>query len=213
MTTIAGEVMTPNPAWVGETDDLQQVASRMWDLHVSSRPVCDVNGKLRGLITYRDINLRSLTDGGDPATATASGLTRGACATIGVADPFDSTWWRGSGHEAGLLPVLDGQHLVGVISRPRVTASVTAPPRTRPAALSDALQTRPTPTLRTWSPSPAGPNGSVPGSVPGSGRRRRSSDEDHTCGPGGRLSTPVTSSAPQSSGFPANWRSLDEYHR
>ena len=70
MTTIAGEVMTPNPAWVSETDDLQYVASRMWDLHVSSLPVCDVNGDLRGLITYRDINLRSLTDSGDPATAT-----------------------------------------------------------------------------------------------------------------------------------------------
>ncbi len=109
MTTIAGEVMTPNPAWVGETDDLQYVASRMWDLHVSSLPVCDVNGDLRGLITYRDINLRSLTDSGDPATATAASLTRRACATIGVDDPCDSTWWRGSGHEAGLLPVLDGQ--------------------------------------------------------------------------------------------------------
>src|SRR5664279_4074490 len=109
MTTIAGEVMTPNPAWVSETDDLQYVASRMWDLHVLSLPVCDVNGELRGLITYRDINLRSLTDGGDPATATASSLYPGWCATIGVDDPFDSTWWLGSGHEAGLLPVLDGQ--------------------------------------------------------------------------------------------------------
>ncbi len=139
MTTVARQVMTPNPAWVGEKDTLQQVAARMWDLQVTYLPVCDENGNLRGLITYHDINLRSLTDGGDPSTAVAASLTKDPWATIGVDDPFETSWSQGSGRQAGPLPVLDGQRLVGLIDHPDLTASLTAPAQALPVSSRPVL--------------------------------------------------------------------------
>ena len=146
MTTNARQVMAADPTWVGESETLQRVATRMWDLRVSSLPVCDEQGDLRGVISYRDIHRRVLADGGDLSTATAASLTRDPWATIGVDDPFDTTWSQDSARHAGLLPVLDGQHLVGVIPHPAVAAWVTPPPQpTVPSGVTPSVLRRPPP--------------------------------------------------------------------
>jgi len=164
MTMIARQVMTADPTWVGETDTLQRVAARMWDMRVPCLPVCAENGDLRGVITYRDIHRRVLTDGGDLSTATAASLTRDPWATIGVDDPFDTTWSQGSARHAGMLPVLDGHHLVGVIPHPAVAAWVTRP-RADPAAPSGA-----TPSVLGRSLSPPAADGARPATATGRAR-------------------------------------------
>ena len=52
-------------------DTLQRAAEKMRELDVGSLPVCDV-GQLVGMITDRDITIRAVAKGSDPAAATVS---------------------------------------------------------------------------------------------------------------------------------------------
>ena len=52
-------------------DTLQRAAEKMKELDVGSLPVCD-GGQLVGMITDRDITIRAVAKGSEPATATVS---------------------------------------------------------------------------------------------------------------------------------------------
>src|SRR5438552_2424977 len=59
------EAMTRNAQCIPPSATLQQAAERMKALDVGSLPVCD-NDRLVGMITDRDITVRSVSDGHDP---------------------------------------------------------------------------------------------------------------------------------------------------
>lgn len=61
------EVMTPDPQTVAPNDTLQHAAQAMDDLNVGVLPVCE-NGRLLGVLTDRDIVVRSTSAGQDPRT-------------------------------------------------------------------------------------------------------------------------------------------------
>jgi CBS domain-containing protein len=56
---------------VQPSDTLQRAAEKMRELDVGSLPVCD-GGQLIGMITDRDITIRAVAKGSDPAVATVS---------------------------------------------------------------------------------------------------------------------------------------------
>ncbi len=62
------ELMTPNPQAVQPGDTLQHAAQIMDNLNVGVLPVCD-DGRLVGLLTDRDIVVRSTSAAQDPRTA------------------------------------------------------------------------------------------------------------------------------------------------
>jgi len=62
------EVMTRDAECIGPDATLQQAAEKMKSLDVGSLPVCD-NDRLAGMLTDRDITVRSVSDGHDPRTA------------------------------------------------------------------------------------------------------------------------------------------------
>lgn len=66
-----GALMTPDPRTVGPNDTLQQAAQAMDDLNVGVLPVCE-DGRLLGVLTDRDIVVRSTSAGQDPRTARVS---------------------------------------------------------------------------------------------------------------------------------------------
>src|SRR5262245_10290921 len=61
----ARQVMTSRVECISPAATLQQAASRMVALDVGALPVCD-NDRLVGMITDRDITLRSVAHGHDP---------------------------------------------------------------------------------------------------------------------------------------------------
>ena len=61
------EVMTRDAECIGPDSTLQQAAEKMKSLDVGSLPVCD-NDRLAGMLTDRDITVRSVSDGQDPRT-------------------------------------------------------------------------------------------------------------------------------------------------
>jgi len=71
------DIMTPNPRTVQPSDTLQAAAQAMDELNVGVLPVCE-GERLVGLVTDRDIVIRSVSAGQDPRTATvADAMTTG----------------------------------------------------------------------------------------------------------------------------------------
>jgi CBS domain-containing protein len=64
---LAQELMTRNVEYTSPEAVLQVAALKMKELDVGVLPVCD-EGRLVGMITDRDITLRSVSDGRDPRT-------------------------------------------------------------------------------------------------------------------------------------------------
>lgn len=69
------EIMTSKPRFVPATTTLEEAARKMRDLDCGFLPVADPREeKLSGVITDRDITLRAVADGRDPAKTTVSDI-------------------------------------------------------------------------------------------------------------------------------------------
>jgi CBS domain-containing protein len=112
----AREIMTSDAQCVQEGETLVDAAKKMRDLDIGSLPICGEDQRLKGMLTDRDIVVRCLADGGDPATTTAGQLAQGEVVTIGADDSAEEALRVMKSHKVRRLPVIDGQDLVGVIS-------------------------------------------------------------------------------------------------
>jgi CBS domain-containing protein len=68
------DVMTEGVECLQPTDSIAQAAEKMRDLDVGSLPVCGDQDKLVGIVTDRDITIRSTARAGDPHTTPVSAV-------------------------------------------------------------------------------------------------------------------------------------------
>jgi CBS domain-containing protein len=115
--TAARDVMTPAPKCVGENETLVDAARLMASLDVGALPICGDDKRLKGMVTDRDIVVRCIAEGGDPATTRAGELGQGKPVTIGADDDIDEALSVMKKHQVRRLPVIDGHDLVGIISQ------------------------------------------------------------------------------------------------
>ena len=120
---VARDVMVRDPDRVACSDTLMEVAGRMRSLLVAFLPVVHENGDLHGIIGLRD--LQRVVQDGHTTGVTTSSLAEEPAVTIGVDDPVDRVSDLMAAQRLWLLPVLDGQRLVGVIHY--ATAAVAGP--------------------------------------------------------------------------------------
>ena len=116
----ARDIMTPDPECIQETETLLVAARRMRDLDVGALPICGADGKLKGMVTDRDIVVRCLAVGGDVATTTAGSLAEGKPVTIGAVDSVEEAMDTMAKYQVRRLPVIDGHRLVGIISEQNI---------------------------------------------------------------------------------------------
>ncbi len=115
--TTARDIMTPDVECVGENDDLVTAARKMRDLNVGALPICGEDNKLHGMLTDRDIVVKCLAEGGDPANTTAGSLGEGKPITIGADDDLDEAIRTMRQYQVRRLPVIDGHKLVGMVAQ------------------------------------------------------------------------------------------------
>jgi CBS domain-containing protein len=113
----ARDVMTAGATCVKETETLVEAARKMRDLDVGALPICGEDNRLHGMLTDRDIVVRCIAEGGDPATATAHQFEQGKPVTIGADDSIDEALKMMTEHQIRRLPVIDDHKLVGMISQ------------------------------------------------------------------------------------------------
>jgi len=110
------DVMTRNAECVRPEATLQEAARRMQSLDVGALPVCD-NDRLVGLLTDRDIVVRSVCEGHDPrADHVRDVMTRQVYSCYQDNDVADVAELMRD-KQVRRLPVVDHQqHLVGIVS-------------------------------------------------------------------------------------------------
>lgn len=124
--TVAREIMTPNPRCVGENETLIDAARLMASMDVGALPICGEDKRLKGMVTDRDIVVKCLAQGGDPATTRAGELGEGKPITIGADDDVNEALDTMKRYQVRRLPVIDGHELVGIISQADVALSLSA---------------------------------------------------------------------------------------
>jgi CBS domain-containing protein len=108
--------MHPGAECVGEHATLQYAAQRMRDMNVGSLPICGDDGRLRGIITDRDIVIKCVAEGGDPATITAGDLAQGEPVTVDSGADVSEVLQAMGSHQIRRVPVIESHQLVGMIS-------------------------------------------------------------------------------------------------
>ncbi len=122
--TSARDIMTPDVDCVGERETLVEAARKMAQLGVGSLPICGEDDRLKGMLTDRDIVVKALAAGRDPATTTAGDLAEGKPVTIGADDSVEEALRTMAEHQVRRLPVIDGHKLVGIVSQADVARNL-----------------------------------------------------------------------------------------
>ncbi len=114
--TTAQDIMHTGAECIGEHESLHKAAQRMRDLGVGALPICGDDDRLHGIITDRDIVIKCIAAGGDPATMTAGDLAQGKPMTIDAAADVSEVLAVMEDHRIRRLPVTESHRLVGMIS-------------------------------------------------------------------------------------------------
>jgi CBS domain-containing protein len=124
MAKTAREVMTGGVECVGENESVADAAKKLAELDVGSMPICGEDNRLKGMLTDRDIVVKVLAAGKDPASTTAGELGEGKPVTIGADDSVDEALRTMIDHKVRRLPVIDGHELVGIVSQADLATNI-----------------------------------------------------------------------------------------
>jgi CBS domain-containing protein len=124
MAKTAREVMTGGVECVDANESVLDAARKLADLEVGSMPICGEDNRLKGMLTDRDIVVKVLAAGKDPASTTAGDLGEGKPVTIGADDSVDEALRTMIDHKVRRLPVIDGHDLVGIVSQADLATNI-----------------------------------------------------------------------------------------
>jgi CBS domain-containing protein len=120
----AREVMTGGAECIGENESILDAAKRLAELDVGAMPICGEDDRLKGMLSDRDIVVKVLAQGKDPASTRAGDLGKGKPVTIGADDSVEEALRTMKEHKVRRLPVIDGHDLIGIISQADLAKNV-----------------------------------------------------------------------------------------
>ncbi|WP_338711852.1 CBS domain-containing protein [Streptomyces virginiae] len=116
MTRRVHEVMTRNPVTVERLTSLAEAARVMRDADIGDVLVVE-EGRLRGILTDRDLVVRGLAEDRDPAETTVQAICSTEPLTVGPDDQVDEAVDLMRRHALRRLPVQTGSgELVGIVT-------------------------------------------------------------------------------------------------
>ena len=122
----ARDIMSDDCTCIGENDSVLDAAKQLKQLNVGSMPICGDDDRLKGMLTDRDIVVKVLAEGKDPASVKAGelGVGDGKTVTIGADDSIDDALRTMTEHKVRRLPVIDDRKLVGIISQADIATNI-----------------------------------------------------------------------------------------
>ncbi|MFI0504008.1 CBS domain-containing protein [Streptomyces albogriseolus] len=109
------DIMTSAPVTVGPHTSVAQAARLMRDHDLGAVLVAD-DGRLRGLVTDRDLVVRAVAEGVDPEETTVVRACSEDLVTVRPDDELDLAVRLMREHAVRRVPVVDGEQPVGVLS-------------------------------------------------------------------------------------------------
>lgn len=119
--TTARDIMSTNADFVEGSTTVLEAAKKLASEDYGALPICE-GEHLKGMITDRDIVVKVLAQGMDPATTKVIDLVQGEVVTIGADDSVEEAMRTMADHQVRRLPVIDGTKLVGMVSQADLAA-------------------------------------------------------------------------------------------
>jgi CBS domain-containing protein len=122
----ARDIMSSDCTCIGENDSVLDAAKKLAQLDVGSMPICGEDNRLKGMLTDRDIVVKVLAQGKDPASTRAGelGVGDGKTVTIGADDSVEDALRTMIDNKVRRLPVIDGHDLVGIVSQADIATNL-----------------------------------------------------------------------------------------
>jgi CBS domain-containing protein len=122
----ARDIMSEDCECIGENDSVLEAAKQLAKLNVGSMPICGEDDRLKGMITDRDIVVKVIAAGKDPASVKAGelGVGDGKTVTIGADDSIEDALRTMKSEQVRRLPVIDGRQLVGIVSQADIARNI-----------------------------------------------------------------------------------------
>lgn len=110
------ELMSKNPVTISQ-EESAAVAARLLSRHnLGSLPVCGSDGRLRGIVTDRDIVLRCVAAENDPDITPVREIMSRSMITVSPEDDVRSAVQLMAGRQVRRLPVVEKGKVVGMLS-------------------------------------------------------------------------------------------------
>ena len=109
------ELMTHDPVTVEAATPLTEAARLMRD-HDTGAIVATDAGKVRGIVTDRDVVVRAVAEGRDPGSATVGDICSEQLVTLNPQDRVTTAVEAMRRHGVRRLPVVDGDRPIGIVS-------------------------------------------------------------------------------------------------
>jgi CBS domain-containing protein len=112
----ARDIMHPGAECVGEDETVAAAAQKMRDLGVGSLPICGADDRLHGILTDRDITIKCIAEGRDPAHVRAGDLAQDTLFWVDATADIGEVLHQMEDHRIKRLPVIENHRLIGMIS-------------------------------------------------------------------------------------------------
>lgn len=114
--TTAREMMHLGAECVPINETLDRAAQIMRDKQVGSLPICGDDNRLKGIITDRDIVVKCIAAGHDPAKMTAGELAQGTPIYVSADDDEAAILKLMEKNKIRRVPVIEDHMIIGMIS-------------------------------------------------------------------------------------------------
>ena len=111
------DCMCNDVCWAKPETTVSEVAKLMSEYHVGSIPICDNNNCLCGIVTDRDILLRTIACNKNANTTPISEIMTTNVWSCGQNDEIHNAQWKMSEKQVRRLPVCDdNNHVIGILT-------------------------------------------------------------------------------------------------
>ena len=113
---LVSELMNRDVITIAPEETASIAARLLFRRNIGSVPVCDRSGRLRGIVTDRDIALRCVAAGNDPETTPVREIMSRCVVSCSPDDDISSASAKMSSGQIRRLPVVENGQLVGILS-------------------------------------------------------------------------------------------------
>jgi len=110
------DIMTDRVVSIDRDEPVSAAARLLKRYNIGALPVCDREGRLRGIVTDRDIVLRCVATDQDPAATKVGEVMSRGVVTATPFDPVEKAAELMSQDQVRRLPVVDGGKVVGMLA-------------------------------------------------------------------------------------------------
>ncbi|MFF0490285.1 CBS domain-containing protein [Nocardia sp. NPDC004068] len=123
--TTAREIMSSGVECVRSSDTVVEAARKMASLDVGALPICGEDGKLKGMLTDRDIVVKVIAERKDPLGVDAGELADHPPVCVRADDDVALVRKKMAQYQIRRIPVLDADHnLVGLVAQADVARAL-----------------------------------------------------------------------------------------